>query len=389
MENGTFITDSPDFKVYKINRGDTPGWNDDYARWPSDMGAPVDEYGNPKLYGDQMCWSVFNDANPAKHDTAIIGTEPLGVEVQHTSFAYGRSGIAGRIIFMKWLIVNKGSNNLEYTYVSLWVDPDLGDSDDDLVGCDTSLSLGYCYNGGATDAIYGTTPPSVGLALLQGPLVDGEPGDSGKLLDEWYYGKNNLPMTSFFKSTNGTDPDSAVETYNCMQGLLPSGDPMVDPSGDTTKFACAGDPVSGTGWLDENAEERRFQMSSGPFDMMPGDSQEVIAAIAVAQGSDRLSSVSLMKGAALFADKDYDMDFDLSSMPACGDANLDGGVNISDAVYLLNYFYLSGMGPTPLGIGDVNCDGEVELDDIITIINYIFIGGNRPCDADGDGASDC
>lgn len=389
MENGTFMPDSPAFRVYKIQNGDTPQSNDDYAEWPGDMGAPVDEFGNPELCGDQMCWSVFNDADSARHHNDGGSTEPLGLEVQHTSFAYGRSGIPSRIIFMKWLIINKGTNNLENTYVSLWCDPDLGNSEDDLVGCDTNLSLGYCYNGLETDAVYGVAPPAVGIVLLQGPLVDGEPGDSGKFLEEWYSGKRNLTMTSFTKSTNGTEPDSVIETYNCMKGLALSGDPIVDPSGDTTKFICAGEPVTSEGWVDESPDERRFLMSSGPFDMIPGDSQEIVAAIVVAQGSDRLSSVSLVKGAALYAEKDFDIDFDLSSMPDCGDANLDGGVNISDAVFLVNYFYLSGSGPNPLGIGDVNCDGEVEIDDIVTIINYIFLGGNAPCDANGDGSPDC
>ena len=54
MENGNPMPDNPSFKVYKINRGDNEYNNPDYANWPVDQGAPVDEFGNPKLYGDQM-----------------------------------------------------------------------------------------------------------------------------------------------------------------------------------------------------------------------------------------------------------------------------------------------------------------------------------------------
>jgi hypothetical protein len=389
MENGTYLPDSPDFRVYKISRGDQPWSNEDYANWPSDMGAPVDDFGNPRLSGDQMCWSVFNDANPVKHDTDVIGTEPLGVEVQHTSFAYGRSSVAGQMIFMKWLVINKGTDTFENTYITLWCDPDLGDNVDDLTGCDTTMALGYCYNGADSDAIYGSAPPAVGFVFLQGPLVDGQPTDSGKFLDNWYYGKKNLPMTAFTKSTNGNSPDNAMQIYNCMEGLWPFGNPMVDPEGDTTKFCCAGDPVADTGWLDQYPAERRFMISSGPFDMMPGDSQEVVAAIVVGQGADRLTSISLLRAAAQYAKGVYDMDYDLSLMTGCGDANGDGTVNVSDAVFIINYLYVEGMVPTPLRIGDVNCNGDVDISDVIYIINYVFIGGYPPCDIDGSGNPDC
>jgi len=73
----------------------------------------------------------------------------------------------------------------------------------------------------------------------------------------------------------------------------------------------------------------------------------------------------------------------------CGDANSDGLVNISDAVYIANYVFIGGNPPFPLESGNVNCDGAVNISDAVWIINYVFIGGNDPCDADGDGIPDC
>ena len=32
-------------------------------------------------------------------------------------------------------------------YVSMWSDPDVGDSGDDYAGCDTVLSVSFAYNG--------------------------------------------------------------------------------------------------------------------------------------------------------------------------------------------------------------------------------------------------
>ncbi|MBD3218802.1 MAG: hypothetical protein GF310_11025 [candidate division Zixibacteria bacterium] len=73
----------------------------------------------------------------------------------------------------------------------------------------------------------------------------------------------------------------------------------------------------------------------------------------------------------------------------CGDANGDTNVNISDAVYVINYVFIGGDPPDPLSSGDVNCDGTVNVSDAVWIINFIFIGGNDPCDTDGDGVPDC
>jgi hypothetical protein len=64
----------------------------------------------------------------------------------------------------------------------------------------------------------------------------------------------------------------------------------------------------------------------------------------------------------------------------CGDANADEDVNISDAVYIINYIFIGGEEPQPYEAGEVNCDGLVNVSDAVWIINYIFIGGASPCD---------
>jgi hypothetical protein len=73
----------------------------------------------------------------------------------------------------------------------------------------------------------------------------------------------------------------------------------------------------------------------------------------------------------------------------CGDANSDEVVNVSDAVNIINYIFVSGDPPNPLESGDTNCDGECNVSDAVWIINYVFVGGNDPCDTDGDSIPDC
>jgi hypothetical protein len=73
----------------------------------------------------------------------------------------------------------------------------------------------------------------------------------------------------------------------------------------------------------------------------------------------------------------------------CGDANNDGSINVSDAIWIANYVFIGGPEPDPFMSGEVNCDGSVNVSDAVWIANYIFIGGNDPCDSDGDGIPDC
>lgn len=267
-----------------------------------DPGDSVDVPG-PDVVGDQMLWAVYNDDNPAYHIAVPSNPMPLGVEIQQTSFAFNRQGPLGSTVFVSFKIINKGANRLEDAYVSLWSDPDLGVGGDDLVGCDTSLSLGYVYNATNNDQVYGAKPPAVGYDFFLGP-VDRASGDT-------------LRLASFNKILNGTDPTIVPEIYNYMRGLDLRGNPVVDPiSGQQTPYFHAGDPVTGKGWLDSSPGDRRFLMSSGPFVMEPGDTQIVVGGIVVGQGSDRLSSISALRFDDLFAQDAFDRDFVLPSPPA-------------------------------------------------------------------------
>jgi len=171
MKDGTFQQDQARFRVFKIGDGsnrDLSPYDDsrDRAGWPAEDGAPVDENGDPAMLGNQMCWSVYNDASEVGHSN--MQTNPLGIEIQQSTFGFAAKGPLDNVMFMKYTIINKGSNTLDSTFISLWADPDIGDASDDFVGCDTLLSLGYAYNDGA-DTDYGSSPPAVGFDFFQGP----------------------------------------------------------------------------------------------------------------------------------------------------------------------------------------------------------------------------
>jgi hypothetical protein len=76
-------------------------------------------------------------------------------------------------------------------------------------------------------------------------------------------------------------------------------------------------------------------------------------------------------------------------LPNCGDADVDGLVNISDVVYLISYIFGIPSGPEPTSAADVDCGGTINITDAVYLIAYLFGGGPAPCDPNGDGTPDC
>jgi PKD repeat protein len=271
----------PSNRIYKITGGDDASSNPDYATWPVALGAPVDAQGQPFTIDGQTLWCVYNDGVAARHNSSIGSTSPLGVEVRHTVLGYLREGALGRMAFLRFDIHNRGTNLLNEAYVGFWFDSELGGAADDLVGCDSTLDLGFTYNAFDNDAVYGTHAPAFGCAILQGPIVAGD----------------TLGMTSFgrlLKSAN--EPFNKTSSYRRLAGVLPDIAPA--NCGRDTRFEASGDPIYGTGCLDTNPADRRFLVSTGPFALAPGDSQTVIVALIVGgrlDEGDRLSNLRLLK----------------------------------------------------------------------------------------------
>lgn len=301
-------------KVYKLNRVylDAAGNIDtaardavlaDYNLGAVPHGAPVvtvQPDGSLDILGDQMLWSVYNDFGKGVEANGASSNNPLGVEIQQTTFAFSRQGPLGNTVFMRYKIINRSANTLTNAYVSQWSDPDLGGATDDLVGSDTTLSVGFVYNATNNDEQYGAQAPSVGYDFLQGPRV----------------GSTVLGLASFNAYPNGGGPQDSTETYNYMKGLNGDGTPLIDPTtGQPTPFNVSGDPVAGTGFLDSAPSDRRLMLSSGPFTMAPGDSQEVVVGIVIAQGTSKTASVALMKCYDEDVQRAYDAAFDLPSPP--------------------------------------------------------------------------
>jgi len=325
-----------------------------WDNWPVELGAPfIDRNGNgiydpppadftaqslieggydePGIAGadlnspaDMVIWNVYNDLNRSLR----FGSEPIGLEIQNTVWGYDRRDALGNTYFRRIKIINKGGVRIDFArnkgtfylkdmYVTQWSDPDVGDAGDDLVGCDTHLSLGFAYNGNEVDnrfASYWLPPPAVGYDFLQGPALP-SPGNVAVFDLKYKQDYKNLGMTGFSFFSGGSpysDPSNsdynsgAIIWYKMMRGFAPlPGDDVYysHPLGvQPGPFPLSGDPVKSTGHLDGLGEDwsfvpgdRRLLCNTGPFQMAPGDTQEVATALVCGLGGDRLSSISVLK----------------------------------------------------------------------------------------------
>ncbi|HET9939789.1 MAG TPA: PKD domain-containing protein [Candidatus Eisenbacteria bacterium] len=296
MVGGGYFPDAPEFRNYTITRGNTS--SADFLGWPAGQGAPVDAFGNPALLGDAMTWCVYNDVGP--HSIVDFAfPNPLGIEIQQSTFGFNGSGPLANVIFLRFRMTNGTPTPISDAYFSLWSDPDLGEAFDDVAGCDPGLGLGYVYNADNADRDYGSTPPATGFLLLQGPILA-----NGTAFD-------TLGVTAF-RAYRGNEDPQGIERYSQMRGLLDDGSPMHqqnDPALPVTTYQFSGDPVQGTGWLDLLPGDKRILMSSGPFPLGPGETQEIWAAVLVGQGADRLSSITALRDVAAAAKAAYRQGF--------------------------------------------------------------------------------
>ena len=293
-------TADPRYRIYHIRGQDAlTGWNPDYNDYPIRDGAPADAFGKPKFLGDEQLWYVSNDLDTNRL-RRFHNMRPIGIEVQTTAWAYTRSEFLSGVVFVQHLIINKSADTLSDAYLGLLADWDIGDAEDDLIGCDTTLQLCYGYNGTDRDPAFGVAP-AVGVMVLRSPVIR-SPNDTAIFHDWKKAGFRYCDLTGHVRVVNASsvygDPceDACADgVYNWLRGFLPNGNWQIDPTtGKQTHFSAPGNPVTKTGWLDDmdtRPGNKRSFLSCGPFTLAAKDTQQLVYALLVRRGRDRIESV--------------------------------------------------------------------------------------------------
>ncbi len=241
---------------------------------PTKGDYPVLDSNLSGVYPADMTWWIMNDVGNFHGSSE---GEALGIEVSGLAYSFVSAVDAvNNTTFYKYKI-RAAQNTFKDLYVGLHIDADLGQFDDDYVGCIPELNTGFFYNGDSFDGIYEDTPPLVGVRFLKGLTTD-----SGE----------DLGMTSFMSIELNSGargyPEEPIHYYQYMQGLWKDGTPLTRGGNgyggsEVTTFAYDGDPSNPTEWSECSANlspyERKFVMSSGPVDLKVGEIQEIDFAI--------------------------------------------------------------------------------------------------------------
>ena len=355
FQNGTWTTNN-DFKMYTVRYGDNAFNNPDYANWYKMVpyGAPYKDVNGNHQYDDgidipgmpnasQTIFECMGDGDitqrlPGEGFGGGVTNPILKAEVQFTAWAYTTPGLED-VQFISYTIINKGTARWDSTFTGIYVDPDLGNDNDDYIGCDTTLNLGYCYNADNEDGngyppTYGAAPPAFGIDYVRSP-INKVTGDT-------------LGMTSFIflTSTSSMPPPcesqangEPVAAYHFLQGMKKDRTSLMDITHTPpkrTKFAYSGDPETGTGWTEYKGSmqncngdttgvlfsvnppgDRRMIINSGAIDLAvnPGDTQRIVLSQLVQRGSDNKNSVTLLKRLSYVAQLLYDNNYSVNVLP--------------------------------------------------------------------------
>lgn len=278
-------------------------------------------------YADQMIFWVYNDKGNIHTET---GGQAIGVQVGALAFAFRTSDEVNNMTFYRYDILNKANVPIGDFYMGQWVDADLGCFNNDYVGCDTSLSLGYVYNGLSTDPDcssrgYGVSVPILGVDYFEGPfsgrVINGEPEKLG--MSTFLYYDNDFTVTG--------NPQNAINFYNYMSGFWIDGSPFTSDDcngyGGTvpTKYMFPSDPGGPSfpaSWSEcscnNPAADRRWMQASGPFTLQPGSRNFItVGTVWVRQGtqSSCAADIDLLRSADIKAQALFNNCFKLVDGP--------------------------------------------------------------------------
>jgi len=260
----------------------------------------------PIMMGDYSIYQIANDVGNLHKETGSL--HAMGIETHATQYIVDcpSDSALWNTMFTHYELINRSSNILTDFYFTMWLDFDLGNYQDDYIGCDTTSNLFYVYNGdhfdenvGALSGYHQYLPAFGGMFLNQ------------KMSVFTYYANTASSLNGNPGSFNGSGTQGY---YSLMKGNWETGNaPMtygnlgLDPVSSThpaTKFLFSGDPVANTGWTEasvsgNNPGDRRGQGSCGPYTFNPGDTLKVdfayIFARDYAHPGDSVASIPLLK----------------------------------------------------------------------------------------------
>ncbi len=176
-------------------------------------------------------YTVWGDYFPEKDASTLFSfgydVDPVGVRVEQRTYSWS----ADSYVYLNYRITNMNDFPLRDVYFGYFMDNDIGDAADDLIGYDENLNLGYSYDSDLQETGWKTLAGYVGTVFLKTPA-----GPDG----------SELGLTGFQTWTidgDESDVDNQEEDDLKYAQLAKGGYEIFSEPQDVRQLTCSG-PVS-------------------------------------------------------------------------------------------------------------------------------------------------
>lgn len=250
----------------------------------------------PAIYGDIMIWSVFNDGAAESRQ---------GINIRQTVWAEKNKPGLDKVVFIKYSIENSGevSPSLNHVLFSLAVDPDLGLSHNDLLGCNPQINDAFTYYP-FRDQYHNEESCSFITTMIQGPIInyklhnfesmsyklEGEEFTINKTKDS--QNLNTSALHRIIGRLNVDDPQMLGRKMSGWDNPSPCSDNygvvynQDCASINSYQFQYSGNPIKKDGWVNTRKTDQQYLLTTSAFSLETGSTQDIIFAFIVGTGED-------------------------------------------------------------------------------------------------------
>jgi hypothetical protein len=279
----TFVTCgyNPNSGVNEFVQGLPP--NDDPSNpyekvyFSSDADWPLENsVGEDSIISILDSYYTYNDYDTTHH--IVPENLPLDISIIQQTYAFTGYLKDDILFFVVNIILDSSKDTLHGAFLSICTDCDIGNeagtSANDIVGFNKEYNMAYQWQNNAEPG-WAHFPGTIAFKFLEGPKSNG--------VDTVHYYNNGLDsivigpddtlgMTAFKIFTIDIDPSNKYERYQMMSGYNYMGLDPLNPEASYYPF-----DLDAFGPCD-----KRFIMSAGPFNMIPGDTAKIIFAVLMA-----------------------------------------------------------------------------------------------------------
>ncbi len=261
----------PNWPVWDASVADTLKYNRYLGEYMDDINMRNLETfpKGPAIISGEDIFSVYKDTDLSRYerisrDSALKKGYPIGIQVEQTVYTWG-FGQYKDFLFIRYSIINKSGEDLLNCYMAPAIDMDIGQPGNDRatiyipVKEEDTLNLAIQWSEPEAGRPYGY----VGLDFLESPAID---------------------STGFIRK------DKRVFTEREQVGLSVFQNWPIDedPRTPEERYAFISDLTQRD--IDNGPGDRRFLMSTGPFNMAPGDTARVVVGIMFAYGRSGITT---------------------------------------------------------------------------------------------------